>query len=584
MKKIAFIRAAAFISSIIFKIIAIPLVIIYRILRMLFSLILRFWRFITSHIRKFKSLLKTRREDRRLTKGTKKKKEKKYHVKKEFWIHAAFKGNQKWYAVIIRKIYWKLFSVNKRLYWIGRGFIQKGYWFIRVLLQKVYWFIRGILQKIYWKFYSLNHRIYWRLRGCFQKLYWSYYSHSRKIYADITKNDYMDLFFVLFRSSIKKQEVKVRFLGIEGVREFVDRHKNTSAYQIIEQGSERTVCIPEFFEKSPERLCHFTSPDIYVAEISNAFLIGGSNVLVVGNTLLNDTAYCDKENRIDIRYSAIKKVLDGVAVIEERPASEQIEKGIYLVGAASFNYYHLIVEILSRLTFIDDYDEYRTYPILVDEIVLTIPQFKAALECINKYKHLVIPVKKEAKYTLGRLIVPSSNVWMPTNVYDRNLIRLDDFMISDTVLTNIRETIGLWEEREPWRKIFISRKNTQAVRLKNEEEIRAIFAEHGFEIVYTEEMSFRQQVECFGQAKCVIAASGAALTNIIFCQPGALIGCIIPSDHRFYMYSTISYLLGLKSCFLDGEIIERTPYAAADTFTLDTGYVERYIDYIKGKY
>ena len=178
------------------------------------------------------------------------------------------------------------------------------------------------------------------------------------------------------------------------------------------------------------------------------------------------------------------------------------------------------------------------------------------------------------------MILPSSNVWMPTNVYNRNQIRVADFMISDTVLQSIRKAVGVWQERCAWRNIFISRKKAQAIRLKNEREIREIFARNGFEIVYTEELSFQQQVECFGQAKCIIATSGAALTNTIFCQPGALIGCIIPSEHRFFMYSTIAYMLGLRMLFLDAEIIEKTPYPAADTFILDKGYVTRYIETI----
>ena len=251
------------------------------------------------------------------------------------------------------------------------------------------------------------------------------------------------------------------------------------------------------------------------------------------------------------------------------------------MGAASFNYYHLVIEILSKLAFVDSHDEYREYPLLVDEVVLTIPQFHSALNCMNRLNHPVIQIDKGKKYLVKDMVLPSSNVWMPTNVYSREQMRVEDFMISDTVLHNVRNFVGIWREKPAWRKIFISRKNTQTVRLKNEEEVRDLFAQHGFEIVYTEEMSFRQQVECFGQAKCVVAATGAALTNMVFCQPETLIGCIIPAQDNFCMYSTIGYLLGLKLLFLDAEIIELTPYVSADTFILDTDYVRRYIKTIQ---
>lgn len=325
---------------------------------------------------------------------------------------------------------------------------------------------------------------------------------------------------------------------------------------------------------------NYTTLLIYIAEVQNVSIIGGSNVVLADGVLLNDASYQDKELRIDIRYSAIKNVLNGIAIINDQETLEKIEKGINLVSAASFNYYHLVVEVLSRLTFIDKYEAYREYPILVDEVVLRTPQYREVLECINQWNHPVIKIEKDKKYLIKKLILPSSNVWMPANVYNRNQIRMADFMISETVLKNIRESVGIWQERPAWRNIFISRKKAQAIRLKNEREVRDLFVENGFEIVYAEELSFRQQVECFGQAKCVIAASGAALTNTIFCQPGALIGCIIPSAHRFFMYSTIAYMLELHPFFLDAEIIEETAYPAADTFVLDKDYVKRYIENI----
>lgn len=414
-----------------------------------------------------------------------------------------------------------------------------------------------------------------------QKVYWFFYIKSSKLYGGITKNKYIALFFVHLWGFLKLKSNHLSAYRIMGMKEYIKGYKKNAVYEIVERSENRTVCIPEFFEKNEESLEYFVSPDIYIANVQNVYLIGGSNVLIANKILINDAAYYDRENRIDIRYSAIRSVINGWAIIEEQEDFVEIEKGIDLVGAASFNYYHFVVEILSKLTFADKKLEYQKYPILVDEIVFKIPQFRAAMDCVNKFGHQIIKIAKGKKYLIHSLVIPSSNVWMPTNLYDRNKIRTSDFLISQTVLSNIRDIVGIVKEQEPFRKIFISRKNTQAKRLKNEETIRNLFDKNGFEIVFTEEMTFREQVECFGQAKCVVAASGAALTNIIFCQPGTIIGCIIPSEHRFYMYSTIAYLLKLRPIFLDAQIVERTPYTAADSFVLDEDYVNRYICRLK---
>lgn len=666
MGRIYLIKAAALITSVTAKIIALPFIILTRVLQFFVHGIRRALRLTASVFRKIRARRQERRSHRlaRREDAAKRKQQRKkereekralkrkrhpsqrrkrtvgkkripaifqkisakhpksrtVHVlKRGYWIWAVFAHRAYWVSrTLLQKVYWKFHGLYRRIYWISRTLLQKAYWFFRTLLQKtywffhaqfrrVYWFSRTLCQKIYWFFRTLLQRVYWFLRTLLQKVYWNhYYPKSRKLYQNLSKNAYMDLYFVFLRRYLKRSQYRLRFFPIMSGREYVRRHSNDSHCRIVEEGRPRPVCIPAYFEKSAESVEQYPSPDIYIAEIHSASLIGGSNVLTVRNVLLNDAAAHDKEKRIDIRYSCIKNVLNGVAAIEEpvetnpvpaasaatetaRPADTvlkednrpaEIEKGINLVGAASFNYYHLVVEILSKLTFADYYEEYREYPVLVDEVVLRIPQFRSALDCINKFRHPVIKIEQGKRYLVREMILPSSNVWMPTNVYNRQSIRTSDFLISETVLNNIRNAVNVWQEKAPWRKIFISRKNTQAVRLRNEEQVRNIFAENGFEIVYTEELSFRQQVECFGQAKCVVAASGAALTNTIFCQPGTLIGCIIPAEHRFYMYSTIAYLLGLKTLFLDAEITERTPYAAADAFVLDADYVKRYIKHI----
>jgi capsular polysaccharide biosynthesis protein len=379
---------------------------------------------------------------------------------------------------------------------------------------------------------------------------------------------------------MKKGERSIKFIKIDSIVHYIQHHRDCR-YILIEKAKERVVEKPAFFERCESEIVKFDSPEVYVAEILHVKLVGASNIIIVGNKLLNDTVYYDDDNRIDIRFSSVKKVISKIAVIETTTFNKYIPVAINLVAAASFNYYHLLVEILSKLAFVDTIVEFREYPILVDKIVIQIPQYKEALTCINKYNHPIITLDKEEGCQVERLICPSSNVWMPINVYHRNLITTKDFLISETVLLSIRNSVKLYQDKRPWRKIFISRKNTSAVRLENELEIRNLFVDDGFEIVYTEEMSFQQQIDTFGQAKIVVATSGAALTNIIFCQEKTTIGCIIPESHKFYMYSTIAYLLGMNTLFIDADVIKVTHYTAADTFLVDVDYAKRYLASLK---
>lgn len=456
------------------------------------------------------------------------------------------------------------------------------YYLLKLVVCKLYWCVRIAFNKVYWLLYKAISWLYWKTRAVKDKLYWSIYKKSREIYSHAKRNTYGELFLFFFRYYLKGTKEKNALLPICDCEKYIKQHEATSSIRIVVECGSGVVCIPQFFEKSEEQLYIFETPDIHVSEITDAEVIAGTNALIADNHLINDVVLNGESKRIDICYLSIKRVVGGVAVVELPQKVVEIEEAINLIGAASFNYYHLVVEILSRLSFVDQYLEYRSYPILVDEIVLKVKQYKSALECINRFNHPIVIAEKGVGYKVNKLISPSACVWMPTNLYDRTKILTRDFLISENVLHNIRSSVGLWTEREPWRKIFISRKNTQAVRLKNELEIRNVFERSGFEIVYTEEMSFREQVECFGQAVCVVGSSGAALTNTIFCQKGSIIGCIIPSQHHFYMYSTIAHILELKPIFLDATITEMTPYAAADTFIVDVDYAKRYANYING--
>lgn len=400
------------------------------------------------------------------------------------------------------------------------------------------------------------------------------------IYLILQHNDYMEV-FLFGLNTYRKTDKEFRILSICGVKEYCEQNKLNCF--VLEDEIERTVCSAEFWRKSEKVCCNCVSSERYIAEIKNAEIIGESTVLSVSGYLLNDMLCEDSENRIDLRDRSLKKVWDREAIIVQDKERKVIKKAINLVNVATFNYYHALVEVLTKLLVVDQYDEYSDYPILIDEIVLKIPQLKEALEIINYKKHPIISIKKDERCYVKDLVYISGSTWLPLNLYDREMFKKSDFMISEKYLMLLRNHIlcnVLEKEKNNGKKakIFISRKNTKTVRLKNEEKIRKLFQESGFEIVYTEEMTFREQVKCFNSAGWVVSATGAALTNIIFCEPGTKVVCIMPKEFKFETYSTLAHIFKLDSCFLDAKIVEKTRYIAADTYVLDEKYAKSFIE------
>lgn len=77
-------------------------------------------------------------------------------------------------------------------------------------------------------------------------------------------------------------------------------------------------------------------------------------------------------------------------------------------------------------------------------------------------------------------------------------------------------------------RIFLSRAISANRRVLNVAELEQIAQEQGFQVVYPEQWSVRQQAALFQQAKCILGFSGAAFTNLLFCSAGTRVLEILP--------------------------------------------------------
>lgn len=106
----------------------------------------------------------------------------------------------------------------------------------------------------------------------------------------------------------------------------------------------------------------------------------------------------------------------------------------------------------------------------------------------------------------------------------------DDYQINPIVMQDFREVIldrlGV-ERRPPTRRIFLARGHG---RRSYTQDVALNIAEgFGFEAVYPEKLSFRDQVQPMHDAANVVGPSGASFANTFFCLPGAkLLSWLIP--------------------------------------------------------
>ncbi|QXM05958.1 glycosyltransferase family 61 protein [Crassaminicella indica] len=372
----------------------------------------------------------------------------------------------------------------------------------------------------------------------------------------------------LYNSSFS---LKANLYKVITVKDFcIDNNYN---YLVVEKEKPREILIPYYYgSKEPEKIKKVISPEIYVAELENANIIGGNSAIIVNDYCLYDMAKRDNQARYDLRCESIKNIDKNYAVIGSMNSNEVFKEAISLVGVAPYNYYHFTVELLSRLQYVDQFEEYRYMPLLIDEMGFNIPQHRELLHIINKFNHPIIPIKKNYRYKIKKLIYPSYNTWMPINKKAWIKSKPEDYLIADSAVEYIRNNVLNNIKSKGHKKIFISRKNCKNVRLINHEEVVELFKKYGFEIIYPENAKFQQQVKLFSEAEYIAGVTGSGFTNILYCSSNAKVLCIIPKEHGSCLYSTISKILGLKCIFLDAKVITKRKRAFADRSKLDINY------------
>jgi hypothetical protein len=100
-------------------------------------------------------------------------------------------------------------------------------------------------------------------------------------------------------------------------------------------------------------------------------------------------------------------------------------------------------------------------------------------------------------------------------------------------------------ERQQFRRLYVSRNDTNRRHLTNEAEVVAALQPYGFEAVTMSGRSVSAQAALFAEAAVVVAPHGGALTNLVFCQPGTKVVELFPGGYTPVCFWTITEALGL---------------------------------------
>lgn len=355
--------------------------------------------------------------------------------------------------------------------------------------------------------------------------------------------------------------------------------------QLLKPKEVAEIYSPHFEHEKASELT--ASPSIYM-HIFNGYYgrVGGSNFHN------NKEIIIERLPEIPINlcnYRAGNLILHGTSKALVHTPKKHIEINepcLFLGGNGSFNYYHLLLEIIPKLSLFCKHKPKHSNinTIIANKKLLEVQQFADMLQiAIEKTKETFsikyfgdedILLFNEVYY-----ITTPNNTLFNTKI---NAYKTNFTLFSKKILREITKTYI--KEKKPAlyspKKIFLLRNkkylSPHNKRDYNEEEILRIFMKHGFEPVLVENYSFKEQIYLFNNAEEIAGPTGAFWANLIFCKPGTrMTSWLTEQMAEFSCYSTLAMYYKCHMRFLKAKSKTKTIFHSS--YHLEAKDVERFL-------
>lgn len=337
---------------------------------------------------------------------------------------------------------------------------------------------------------------------------------------------------------------------VESHELYCSRHQDSDKSVIRK---DREGCYANMIWDVSEEQKIWTKPlkDLSLFKHKDVYVCGDSDVVIdyKEKTGVHDLSYELKE---PYRYgdSFTWDIKDGMMLAKklDSKAARSIKSGIMMAGLYSFNYFHSTLDNLIRLLAVEDCKIPGEAAFIVDADTLKYDSLRKIFETLTtESKREVVVLKRRELLHVENLYYITHVNEFEIKIENWKLGKYDDYTFDWYYMQKLRDRLLPLKKSgiESGSRLFISRKNIPR-RKFNEEELVSSLQDLGFVSVSPEEFSFEEQIALFNNADVVVGPSGAAMTNLLFCKPGAKVLISENMKHLGSMYSTIPVMVGAE--------------------------------------
>jgi capsular polysaccharide biosynthesis protein len=292
-----------------------------------------------------------------------------------------------------------------------------------------------------------------------------------------------------------------------------------------------------------QRVATVRLPSVNLYRFRSGTVHGQSSSVLFADRLVIERTEGSDPRRCVFQTDFVRRHERHVAMVKRKPC-ERLDRGVFLGGNGSFNYYHWMIEILPKLQHIEQLGhEYREFPLLVSEDVAHIETFAQALDLLAPGRPRIV-LKSSTSYLVEDLLYISAANGCPFNIRSGHQVRVSDFQVRRSTIEFLRQRTGcVGRESRAGLRLFLARPSIR--RCYNQDEVFALLRSRGFISVALEELTWSEQIDLISSAEAIVGASGAAWTNVIFCSPGTKCLSWIPAEvDEFSSYSALASFVG----------------------------------------
>lgn len=286
---------------------------------------------------------------------------------------------------------------------------------------------------------------------------------------------------------------------------------------------------------------HYEFPPIYVAQLSDAQVCGGTNLVFMQDAVICHDLY-------DFVRDYTSEELHGRHVIDAKKkrmrlvrndaTPEHMPVAAAFLDACAPNYAHWLTEVLPRIAVFCSVEQHANVPIIVDDGLHPNIMESLALVVGNDREIITLPVGRAIN--VGFLYVTSVTGYVPFERRNARLAGHSHGLFSSLAFEWLHKRLLSFGDKLPLqdfpRKIYLRRKSGGR-KITNANEIEELLVDNGYVIVEPEKLTFLQQIALFSSVDEIVAPSGAALANLIFSHPDTRVHILIGEyDGTSYWY------------------------------------------------